>query len=142
MLADDHISGFTNEINNEEIQEKVEFENINSNKENIEDNQSETHEIKEENSKSEENNLPSITIYKEEDENTNVKNNASTEITVNSINTNQNNLIDPYENIDRIELLDYLLSFLDTDSPLNYVLASYFSKFLITLCNKHPQKVI
>lgn len=142
MLADDHISSFTNEINNEETQEKVEFENINSNKENIEDNQSETHEIKEENSKSEENNLPSITINKEEDENTNVKNNASTEITVNSINTNQNNLIDPYENIDRIELLDYLLSFLDTDSPLNYVLASYFSKFLITLCNKHPQKVI
>ena len=38
----------------------------------------------------------------------------------------------------RIELLDYFLSFVETDSELNYVLAGYFSKFLIILFNKKP----
>lgn len=41
----------------------------------------------------------------------------------------------------KIELLDYLLNFLDTEEPLNHVLAGYFSKFFIQLLNKN-QKVI
>jgi hypothetical protein len=41
----------------------------------------------------------------------------------------------------KIELLDYLLSFVDTDKELNYVLAGYFSKFLLHLLSKYPQKV-
>jgi len=42
----------------------------------------------------------------------------------------------------KIDLLDYLLSFIDTDKELNYVLAGYFSKFLLHLLNKHPHKII
>ena len=42
----------------------------------------------------------------------------------------------------RIELLDYFLSFVETDSELNYVLAGYFSKFLIILFNKKPITLI
>jgi hypothetical protein len=42
----------------------------------------------------------------------------------------------------KIELLDYLLNFIDTDGELNYVLAGYFSKFFIHLMNKHPQRVV
>jgi hypothetical protein len=41
----------------------------------------------------------------------------------------------------KIELLDFLLTFIETDKELNYVLAGYFSKFLLHLLNKHPQKV-
>jgi len=40
-----------------------------------------------------------------------------------------------------IELLDYLLSFLETDNELNHVLAGYFSKFMLMLLNKQQQKV-
>jgi hypothetical protein len=52
--------------------------------------------------------------------------------------------INEYDNLQKtkIELLDYLLNFIDTDGELNYVLAGYFSKFLIQLLNKHPQRVI
>ena len=42
----------------------------------------------------------------------------------------------------RIELLDHLLSFVETESELNYVLAGYFSKFLIILFNKKPLTLI
>ena len=42
----------------------------------------------------------------------------------------------------RIELLDYLLSFVQTDSELNYVLAGYFSKFLTILFNNKPVTLI
>ena len=41
-----------------------------------------------------------------------------------------------------MELLDYFLSFVETDSELNYVLAGYFSKFLIILFNKKPITLI
>ncbi len=44
--------------------------------------------------------------------------------------------------IDRIELLDYFLSFVETESELNYVLCGYFSKFLIILFNKKPITLI
>ena len=33
----------------------------------------------------------------------------------------------------RIELLDHLVSFVETESELNYVLAGYFSKFLLLI---------
>jgi hypothetical protein len=42
----------------------------------------------------------------------------------------------------KIELLDYLFSFLETDEELNYVLVGYFSKFLNLLLNRFPHKII
>ncbi len=43
---------------------------------------------------------------------------------------------------DKIELLDYFLSFVETDSELNYVLTGYFCKFLIMLFLKKPITLI
>ena len=40
-----------------------------------------------------------------------------------------------------IELLDYLLSFLDTDLELNHVLAGYFSKIMLLLLSKQQKTV-
>lgn len=45
------------------------------------------------------------------------------------------------EDDQKIELLDYLLNFLETDNTLNHVLAGYFSKFLILLLNKSQKTV-
>jgi hypothetical protein len=42
----------------------------------------------------------------------------------------------------KIDLLDHLFSFLETDGDLNYVLVGYFSKFLNLLLNKFPHKII
>ncbi len=42
----------------------------------------------------------------------------------------------------KIDLLDHLFSFLETDRDLNYVLVGYFSKFLNLLLNKFPHKII
>lgn len=42
----------------------------------------------------------------------------------------------------RIELLDYLLSFFETESSLNYVLAGYVSRYLNNLLNKFPHRII
>jgi hypothetical protein len=47
----------------------------------------------------------------------------------------------PEEESDNIELLDYLLSFLDTDDELNHVLAGYFSKFMLLLLSKQQKNV-
>jgi hypothetical protein len=47
----------------------------------------------------------------------------------------------PVELSNKIELLDLLLNFVDTDSELNYVLAGYFSKLLNNLINKYPHRV-
>jgi hypothetical protein len=41
-----------------------------------------------------------------------------------------------------IELLDYLLSFFDTEKPLNYVLVGYVSRYFNNLLNKYPHKII
>ena len=43
---------------------------------------------------------------------------------------------------DRIELLDYLLSFLLTDSELNYVLCGYFSSLMSSLLNQEGARII
>jgi len=43
---------------------------------------------------------------------------------------------------DRIELLEFLLEFIETEGELNYVLAGYFSKFFITLLNRNSGAVI
>ena len=42
---------------------------------------------------------------------------------------------------EKIDLLDYFLSFLDNNMPLNYVLCGYFSKFFLTLFNKNSTYV-
>ena len=42
----------------------------------------------------------------------------------------------------RIELLDYLLSFLETENELNYVLTGYFCKFLSALLSYKPNNLI
>jgi hypothetical protein len=57
-----------------------------------------------------------------------------------SIDANIDNIIE-IENENRIEMLDYLLKFLDTDKELNYVLVSYFAKFFSLLLNKRLDKV-
>ena len=43
---------------------------------------------------------------------------------------------------DQIELLDYFLSFVSTESELNYVLCGYFSSLMIILLNKNFLKII
>lgn len=48
--------------------------------------------------------------------------------------------IEPSRN--KIDLLDHLFSFIETDGDLNYVLVGYFSKFLNLLLNKFPHKII
>lgn len=45
------------------------------------------------------------------------------------------------EQNDNIELLDYLLSFINTDGELNHVLAGYFSKFMLSLLSKNQKSV-
>lgn len=42
---------------------------------------------------------------------------------------------------DRIELLEFLLEFIETEDELNYVLAGYFSKFFIALLNRNSAAV-
>ena len=59
------------------------------------------------------------------------------EIVAQTVNINEYQYLNKY----KIDLLDMLLDFIDTDGELNYVLSGYFSKFLINLINKHPQKV-
>ena len=58
-------------------------------------------------------------------------------------NTNNNNkeIKDEYPE-DRIEILDYFLSFLLTDSELNYVLCGYFSSLMSNLLNRKGDKII
>lgn len=65
-------------------------------------------------------------------------------IQVETITNNETTQISEYKILDpsRIELLDHFLNFLETDEPLNYVLASYFAKFLTLLINKNSTKVI
>ena len=46
------------------------------------------------------------------------------------------------ENPNSIELLDYLLTFLDTKEELNYVLSGYFSKLIITFILRKPDVII
>ena len=43
---------------------------------------------------------------------------------------------------DQIELLDYFLSFVSTESELNYVLCGYFSSLMLILLNNHFIKII
>jgi len=45
------------------------------------------------------------------------------------------------EQSDKIELLEYLLEFINTNNELNYVLAGYFSKFFISLLNRNSAAV-
>ena len=45
-------------------------------------------------------------------------------------------------NKNKIEMLEYLLSFTETDNDLNYVLVGYFSKFFNLLINKFPNKIL
>ena len=45
------------------------------------------------------------------------------------------------ETNEKIELLDYLLDFIETKTDLNHVLAGYFSKFLAILLNKSQKTV-
>lgn len=46
------------------------------------------------------------------------------------------------ENPNSIELLDYLLTFLDSKEELNYVLSGYFSKLIITFILRKPDVII
>ncbi len=63
---------------------------------------------------------------------------------INDLTPSENVNINDYDNLQKtkIDLLDSLLDFIDTDGELNYVLTGYFSKFLNHLLNKHPQRVV
>lgn len=47
----------------------------------------------------------------------------------------------PEEDSEKIELLEFLLEFIEIEGELNYVLAGYFSKFFISLLNRGPLTV-
>ncbi len=47
----------------------------------------------------------------------------------------------PEEPSDRIDLLEFLLEFIETEGEINYVLAGYFSKFFIALLNRNSAAV-
>lgn len=55
---------------------------------------------------------------------------------------NENAIINSEEPSDKIELLEYLLEFIETETELNYVLSGYFSKFFIALLNRNSPAVI
>ena len=61
----------------------------------------------------------------------------------NTESNNNNNIVaaTTEEPSSKIELLEYLLEFIETENELNYVLAGYFSKFFITLLNRNATAV-
>ena len=59
----------------------------------------------------------------------------------NNNNSKKEEIKDEYPE-DRIEILDYFLSFLLTDSELNYVLSGYFSSLMTNLLNLKGAKII
>lgn len=48
----------------------------------------------------------------------------------------------PAINKNKIELLEHLLSFVETENELNYVLVGYFAKFFNMLINKSPNRIL
>jgi hypothetical protein len=50
--------------------------------------------------------------------------------------------LSPSINKNKIELLEHLLSFVETDDELNYVLVGYFAKFFNLLINKFPNRIL
>lgn len=81
---------------------------------------------------------------KKEEENSDKENNNN-DVNQESDNNNKDNnaaqAAKAEEPSDRIELLEFLLEFIDTEVELNYVLAGYFSKFFIALLNRNSGAV-
>ena len=65
---------------------------------------------------------------------------ANVDTNLETTETNNIDLKSEEEN-DNIEMLDLLLSFLETDAELNHVLAGYFSKFMLLLLAKQQKTV-
>jgi hypothetical protein len=131
LTSDDQLEGFSN--------------NKSLEKEKLEGEESKEKEASEKNEKKDTNtnvNTPSQSNMIEEGaEENNIITKINSITDVHSSETkSQTHLGDSSRN--KIELLEYLLNFLDTDAELNYVLAGYFSRFLLLLVNKYPQKVI
>jgi hypothetical protein len=128
LSSDDHLNAFSNEkkaVTQEESGEEP--KEVNEFKELKEEHKSETKEqIEEVQGNSNEANLHNKSI--------------SELINVENLEESTQGQMEPARN--RIELLDYLFSFLETDGDLNYVLVGYFAKFLNMLLNKFPHKII
>ena len=60
----------------------------------------------------------------------------------NNNNSNNKGEIDDKYPEDKIEILDYFLSFLINDGELNYVLCGYFSSIMLNLLNNNSTKII
>ena len=127
-----------NEDNIENKKEKDKNEKIEENKENnndkIQENQDnlinyETNKNKDETKED----TKEEKLNEEKEDQKNAENNNS--------NNNNKEIKDEYPE-DRIEILDYFLSFLLTDSELNYVLCGYFSSLMSNLLNRKGDKII
>ena len=134
-----------------ENQEKDKNEKIEENKDKNEDNQDDIITYESNNNKNEEKEETKEEIPKEKNiQNKQEKEKAEkiNEENVHKKNTGDNNTNNNNEEIkdeypeDRIEILDYFLSFLLTDSELNYVLCGYFSSLMSNLLNRKGDKII
>ena len=117
-------------MTNSELKEKEDKEKINENK-----NSSDDFSLKEKNDNLQKE--ESKEEIKEENKKEINEENKEEKKEENKEENKQEKKINEYPN-DKIELLDYFLSFVETDSELNYVLTGYFSKFLIMLFLKKP----
>ena len=121
-------------LTNSELKEKEDKEKINENK-----NSSDDFSLKEKNDNLQKE--ESKEEIKEENKKEINEENKEEKKEENKEENKQEKKINEYPN-DKIELLDYFLSFVETDSELNYVLTGYFSKFLIMLFLKKPITLI
>ena len=108
-------------LTNSELKEKEDKEKINENK-----NSSDDFSLKEKNDNLQKE--ESKVEIKEENKKEINEENKEEKKEENKEENKQEKKINEYPN-DKIELLDYFLSFVETDSELNYILKGYFSKF-------------
>ena len=134
-----------------EDKEKDKNENIEENKDKIEDNQDdiinyENNNIKDQEKADTKEEIPKENLNQDKTEEEKAeKPNKEKEDKKNTEDNNSNNsnedIKDEYPE-DRIEILDYFLSFLLTDSELNYVLCGYFSSLMSILLYRKGDKII
>ena len=144
---DDLVNHIEEEVNqkNEKNEDNIENKKEKDKNEKIEENKENNNDKIQEN----QDNLINYETNKNKDETKEdtkeEKLNEEKEVQKNAENNNSNNnnkeIKDEYPE-DRIEILDYFLSFLLTDSELNYVLCGYFSSLMSNLLNRKGDKII
>ena len=144
---DDLVNHIEEEVNqkNEKNEDNIENKKEKDKNEKIEENKENNYDKNQENQE----NLINYETNKNKDETKEdtkeEKLNEEKEVQKNAENNNSNNnnkeIKDEYPE-DRIEILDYFLSFLLTDSELNYVLCGYFSSLMSNLLNRKGDKII